>query len=103
MAGSVESVRVENFLNHHNLIVDLCPGVNFITGENGSGKSAILTALCVALVRLRLARTRHVASPPPAAASWRSRRPGRGLPLPCVPWTVSTHRAPRSSERQHTL
>jgi len=50
-AGNIESVHLTNFLNHHNLSVELCAGVNFITGENGSGKSAILTALCVALVR----------------------------------------------------
>jgi predicted ATPase len=74
MAGSVESVRVENFLNHHNLKVDLCPGVNFITGENGSGKSAILTALCVALVRRHHTHNRHVTSPP----LW----PRRGGPAP---------------------
>ena len=96
MAGSVESVRVENFLNHHNLIVDLCPGVNFITGENGSGKSAILTALCVALVRLRPKRTSNAASLP-----LRPRRgclvPWKGAPLPCVPWL--SRRTERTQQR----
>lgn len=33
---------------HSNLEIDFGDWVNFITGQNGSGKSAILTALCVA-------------------------------------------------------
>ncbi len=33
---------------HSSLIIELEDHVNFITGQNGSGKSAILTALCVA-------------------------------------------------------
>lgn len=33
---------------HSNLEIELGDCVNFITGQNGSGKSAILTALCVA-------------------------------------------------------
>lgn len=33
---------------HSSLSLDLIDRVNFITGQNGSGKSAILTALCVA-------------------------------------------------------
>jgi recombinational DNA repair ATPase RecF len=50
-AGCVDRMLLTNFLCHHSLEVVFCPGVNFIIGENGSGKSAILTALCVALVR----------------------------------------------------
>ncbi|KAJ2631828.1 Structural maintenance of chromosomes protein 6, partial [Coemansia sp. RSA 1694] len=34
---------------HEKATVNLCPKVNFITGQNGSGKSAILTALIIAL------------------------------------------------------
>lgn len=34
---------------HHNLEVELGPRINFIVGENGSGKSAVLTALCLTL------------------------------------------------------
>lgn len=47
-AGIIRRIRVENFMCHSNLSIDLNPHVNFITGQNGSGKSALLTALCVA-------------------------------------------------------
>ncbi|KAJ9164044.1 hypothetical protein P3X46_023661 [Hevea brasiliensis] len=47
-AGTVSRIRLENFMCHSNLQIELCPWVNFITGQNGSGKSAILTALCIA-------------------------------------------------------
>lgn len=47
-AGTISRIRLENFMCHSNLQIELCPWVNFITGQNGSGKSAILTALCIA-------------------------------------------------------
>ncbi|KAJ4830375.1 Structural maintenance of chromosomes protein 6B [Turnera subulata] len=47
-AGTISWIRLENFMCHSNLQIELCPWVNFITGQNGSGKSAILTALCIA-------------------------------------------------------
>ncbi|CAK9135142.1 unnamed protein product [Ilex paraguariensis] len=47
-AGIVSKIRLENFMCHSNLEIELGDRVNFITGQNGSGKSAILTALCVA-------------------------------------------------------
>ena len=40
---------MENFMCHENLKIDLCPRINYITGVNGSGKSAILTALQMCL------------------------------------------------------
>jgi len=49
MPGTVKSVRLQNFMCHENLHVELGPRINFITGENGSGKSAVLTALTLAL------------------------------------------------------
>lgn len=47
-AGIISRIRLENFMCHSCLQIDLGDRVNFITGQNGSGKSAILTALCVA-------------------------------------------------------
>lgn len=40
-------IYCENFMCHQKLSIDLGPHVNFITGQNGSGKSAILAALQV--------------------------------------------------------
>ncbi|KAL5718364.1 hypothetical protein ACHQM5_011431 [Ranunculus cassubicifolius] len=48
LAGIVTKIKLENFMCHSSLEIDLGECVNFITGQNGSGKSAILTALCVA-------------------------------------------------------
>ncbi|CAH9068477.1 unnamed protein product [Cuscuta europaea] len=47
-AGIISKIRLENFMCHNNLEIDFGDNVNFITGQNGSGKSAILTALCLA-------------------------------------------------------
>ncbi|KAL8233115.1 hypothetical protein R6Q57_002893 [Mikania cordata] len=46
-AGIVTKIRVENFMCHSHMEIDMGDRVNFITGQNGSGKSAILTALCI--------------------------------------------------------
>ncbi|XP_060805756.1 structural maintenance of chromosomes protein 6 [Amyelois transitella] len=47
--GSIHSIHVRNFFCHDNLEINLNRNVNFIIGRNGSGKSAILTALVVGL------------------------------------------------------
>ena len=47
--GVIISVYVENFMNHRKLTVNLNSSLNFITGKNGSGKSAIATALMICL------------------------------------------------------
>ncbi|KAJ1426545.1 SMCs flexible hinge superfamily [Sesbania bispinosa] len=47
-AGIIKRLRLENFMCHSNHETEFGSHVNFITGQNGSGKSAILTALCVA-------------------------------------------------------
>nr|XP_033327293.1 structural maintenance of chromosomes protein 6 [Megalopta genalis]XP_033327294.1 structural maintenance of chromosomes protein 6 [Megalopta genalis] len=48
-AGKVKKILIRNFMCHDALEVTLNPNVNFIVGRNGSGKSAILTALTVGL------------------------------------------------------
>ena len=47
--GTLLSVQMINFMKHDNLLIELSPRVNFITGRNGSGKSSILVALSVGL------------------------------------------------------
>jgi hypothetical protein len=48
-AGVIKSIYVENFMCHKKLTVDLCRNVNFIYGQNGSGKSAVLAAIQICL------------------------------------------------------
>lgn len=47
--GILESITCINFMCHSKLFVMLGPNLNFIVGENGSGKSAILTAITLCL------------------------------------------------------
>lgn len=47
--GTILKIHVTNFMCHKNLEINLGPRINFIVGHNGSGKSAILTALSVCL------------------------------------------------------
>jgi RecF/RecN/SMC N terminal domain len=48
-AGIIKQIYVENFMCHRKLRVDLNRNVNFISGQNGSGKSAILAAIQICL------------------------------------------------------
>jgi hypothetical protein len=48
-AGIIKQICVENFMCHRTLRVDLNRNVNFICGQNGSGKSAILAAIQIGL------------------------------------------------------
>lgn len=48
-AGIIQRVYVENFMCHRKLTINLCRNVNFIHGQNGSGKSAILAAIQICL------------------------------------------------------
>ncbi|KAI9340178.1 hypothetical protein DFJ73DRAFT_559887 [Zopfochytrium polystomum] len=47
--GTVESIELVNFMCHRFLQVNLIGEINFVVGQNGSGKSAILTGLTVCL------------------------------------------------------
>ncbi|SPO01325.1 related to DNA repair protein rad18 [Cephalotrichum gorgonifer] len=47
--GIIETVTCVNFMCHTRLHVELGPLLNFIVGENGSGKSAVLTAITLCL------------------------------------------------------
>lgn len=47
--GIIEKITLVNFMCHTMLEVNLGANVNFIIGRNGSGKSAIMTALVVGL------------------------------------------------------
>lgn len=51
-AGTISEVYMENFMNHRKFSLKLGRLVNFITGQNGSGKSA-----CVAAIQLCLGAT----------------------------------------------
>ncbi|KAK4055617.1 Structural maintenance of chromosomes protein 6 [Microbotryomycetes sp. JL201] len=48
-AGSIEEVHLENFMCHRLVTVKFGSQINFLVGNNGSGKSAILTAITMAL------------------------------------------------------
>ncbi|KAG0233614.1 Structural maintenance of chromosomes protein 6 [Actinomortierella wolfii] len=47
--GVIDYIEVFDFMCHRHLKVTLGPKINFIIGHNGSGKSAILTAIMVCL------------------------------------------------------
>ena len=47
--GIIESVTCTNFMCHGYLEIGIGPLINFIIGHNGSGKSAILTAITICL------------------------------------------------------
>ena len=56
----VERVELCNWDIQANQIIVLCPGINLITGENGSGKTAILDGIKVALGAGRIGADRSV-------------------------------------------
>lgn len=48
-SGKIKKIRLMNFMCHSNFEVHLNRNVNVFVGLNGSGKSAILTALAIGL------------------------------------------------------
>lgn len=48
-SGKILKMQLKNFMCHTNLVVDFNPNITIIVGNNGSGKSAILTALALGL------------------------------------------------------
>ncbi|WVR06445.1 hypothetical protein IAU60_003476 [Kwoniella sp. DSM 27419] len=48
-SGVIKSISLIDFMCHRHVTVDFGPKMNFLVGHNGSGKSAILTAIAVAL------------------------------------------------------
>lgn len=48
-AGRISRLQMVNFMCHSNLEIKFNPRINFITGRNGSGKSAVMAALVVVL------------------------------------------------------
>lgn len=47
--GIIEKIEMANFMCHDHFELELGPQINFIIGQNGSGKSAVLTAISVGL------------------------------------------------------
>jgi len=47
--GIIQKITCRNFMCHDNLVVPLGPLINFVVGMNGSGKSAVLTAITLCL------------------------------------------------------
>ncbi|EDW80780.1 uncharacterized protein Dwil_GK11716 [Drosophila willistoni] len=47
--GKVISMRLTNFMCHSNFFLSFGPNINFLVGSNGSGKSAVITALALGL------------------------------------------------------
>lgn len=44
-AGAIEMIKLSNFMCHDHFTIQLGPQANFVIGQNGSGKSAILAAI----------------------------------------------------------
>nr|XP_018915412.1 PREDICTED: structural maintenance of chromosomes protein 6 [Bemisia tabaci] len=59
-AGTILKLSLTNFMCHGNLQFELNPRANLIIGKNGSGKSAIQTAICIALGARAAATNRAV-------------------------------------------
>ena len=47
--GCLVRLRMEDFMHYHDQTVQPAPGFNVVIGHNGSGKSAIVNAICIGL------------------------------------------------------
>ena len=47
--GCIVKLRVENFMHYTDQTIEPLPGFNVIIGHNGSGKSALINAICIGL------------------------------------------------------
>ncbi|KAH8264501.1 hypothetical protein KR038_009222 [Drosophila bunnanda] len=56
--GKVISMRLTNFMCHSNLFIEFGSNINFLVGNNGSGKSAVITALALGLTSSARATSR---------------------------------------------
>ncbi|CCE61756.1 hypothetical protein TPHA_0B00840 [Tetrapisispora phaffii CBS 4417] len=48
-SGYIKKIKLRNFMCHENFEMEFGPRLNFIVGNNGSGKSAVLTAITIGL------------------------------------------------------
>ncbi|KAG8685281.1 Structural maintenance of chromosomes protein 6, partial [Ceratobasidium sp. 395] len=47
--GIIDKIEMTNFMCHSRVTVNFGPQINFVIGHNGSGKSAVLSAIAIAL------------------------------------------------------
>ena len=47
--GCIVRLRVQNFMHYADQCVEPLPGFNVVIGHNGSGKSALISAICIGL------------------------------------------------------
>ena len=47
--GCIVRLRVENFMHYTDQVLEPAPGFNVVIGHNGSGKSALISAICLGL------------------------------------------------------
>ena len=47
--GCIVRLKLTNFMHYSDICIEPLPGFNVIIGHNGSGKSAIVNAICVGL------------------------------------------------------
>ena len=49
-AGIIQKIKLQNFMCHSELILEPNANINFITGDNGAGKSSLLQGLVLGLL-----------------------------------------------------